>query len=53
VDDSSPSRLGVTTPDGQRFVDLFDYPTAGHMVSMLEPVELARDVEGWVAAHPP
>lgn len=49
VDDSSPSRLGVTYPDGQRFVDVFDYPAAGHMISMLARDPLARDVEGRLA----
>jgi hypothetical protein len=53
VDDASPSRIGVTYPDGQRFVDVFDYPMAGHMISMLEPEQLASDVEGWISApHP-
>ena len=53
VDDTSPSRLGITYPDGQRFVDVFDYPMAGHMISMLEPDQLARDVAGWLAAQKP
>ena len=50
VDAASPSRLGVVYPDGERFIDIFDYPSAGHMISMLEPAELASDVEGWLAA---
>ncbi len=29
VDGSSPSRIGVTYPDGQRFIDVFDYPDGG------------------------
>ncbi len=53
VDDSSPSRLGVTYPDGQRFVDVFDYPMAGHMITMLQPDQLGRDLEAWLSApHP-
>ena len=52
VDDASPSRLGVTYPDGERFVDIFDYPNAGHMISMLEPDQLARDLQGWIPAPP-
>jgi hypothetical protein len=52
VDDSSTSRLGIIYPDGERFADVFDYPGAGHMISMLAPQDLARDVEGWLAAQP-
>jgi serine carboxypeptidase len=48
VDTSSTSRLGLVYPDGERFVDIFDYPSAGHMVSMAEPTKLASDVEGWL-----
>jgi hypothetical protein len=51
VDAASPSRLGVRYPDGERFVDIFDYPNAGHMITMLEPSQLASDVEGWIAKH--
>jgi Serine carboxypeptidase len=50
VDAASPSRLGVVYPDGERFIDIFDYPSAGHMISMLEPSQLASDVEGWLTA---
>jgi hypothetical protein len=49
VDDSSPSRLGITYSDGERFVDVFDYPSAGHMITMLQPDQLARDLEAWLA----
>jgi hypothetical protein len=49
VDSSSPSRLGLVYPDGERFVDIFDYPSAGHMISMAEPTQLATDVAGWLA----
>ncbi len=53
VDEASAARLGVVYPDGERFVDVFDYPGAGHMISMLEPAQLSSDVEGWLAApHP-
>jgi hypothetical protein len=48
VDDTSPSRLGITYPDAQRFVDVFDYPSAGHMITMLEPGQLAADLEAWI-----
>ena len=51
VDASSSSRLGVIYPDGaEHFVDLFAYPSAGHMVEMIEPTELSGDVETWVEA---
>ncbi len=49
VDDSSPSRLGVISPDTERFIDVFPYPSAGHMVEMIAPSDLARDVKGWLA----
>ncbi len=52
VDDSSPARLGVTYADGERFADLFAYANAGHMVEMIEPAELAADVETWLGAQP-
>jgi hypothetical protein len=52
VDDSSPGRLGVTTPDGERFLSLFAYASAGHMVEMIEPSELAGDVQTWLATTP-
>ena len=52
VDTSAPGRIGVSYPDGPHFVDVFDYPTAGHMISMLEPAQLATDLAAWLAAHP-
>jgi pimeloyl-ACP methyl ester carboxylesterase len=48
VDDASSSRLGITYPDGERFIDVFDYPSAGHMISMMEPGKLAGDLEAWL-----
>jgi Serine carboxypeptidase len=53
VDAQSPSRLGITYADGERFVDVFDYPSAGHMVSMAEPTKLASDVEAWLPSASP
>jgi hypothetical protein len=50
VDASSPSRIGLQYSDGERFIDVFDYPSAGHMVTMVEPRELADDVTAWLAA---
>jgi hypothetical protein len=48
IDTSSASRLGVRYPDGERFVDVFDYPSAGHMITMVEPAKLAADLTGWL-----
>jgi hypothetical protein len=52
VDDASPSRLGVQYPDGERFIDVFEYSSAGHMITMLEPAKLADDLAGWLPARP-
>jgi Serine carboxypeptidase len=51
VDTTSADRIGVTYPDGERFVDLFPYESAGHMVEMVTPAALAADVQSWVAQH--
>jgi hypothetical protein len=48
VDTQAGARLGVRYPDGERFVDIFEYPDAGHMVSMVEGAELAADLEAWL-----
>jgi hypothetical protein len=48
VDDASPSRLGVEYADGERFIDIFEYTSAGHMITMLEPSKLAEDLAGWL-----
>jgi hypothetical protein len=53
VDVSSPAQIGVLYPDGERFIDLFAYPSAGHMVEMIEPSELATDVQGWIGRATP
>jgi hypothetical protein len=45
----SASKLTVTYVDRERFVDLYAYPSAGHMVEMIEPAALAADVQRWVA----
>jgi hypothetical protein len=46
---SSPSRLGIRYPDGERFVDIFEYSEAGHMITMIEPAKLANNLGGWLA----
>jgi hypothetical protein len=48
VDSSVPARLGIRYSDGERFVAVFDYPSAGHMVEMVEPAKLANDLEAWL-----
>jgi len=53
IDTTSASRIGVRYPDGERFIEVHDYPSAGHMISMLEPAQLATDVEGWLAKQRP
>ena len=50
VDVSSAPRIGVVYPDGERFVDVFEYAAAGHMVSMAESGKLASDIAGWIGA---
>jgi hypothetical protein len=50
VDAVSASRLGVLYEDGERYIQIFDYPAAGHMVSMVEGPKLANDVGGWLAS---
>ncbi len=53
IDASSSTRLGVVYPDGERFIDIYPYANAGHMISMLEPAQLSSDVEAWLAAQSP
>jgi pimeloyl-ACP methyl ester carboxylesterase len=48
VDDASLARLGLVYPDGERYVDIFEYASAGHMISMVEPAKLAKDIAGWL-----
>jgi hypothetical protein len=52
VDDASPSRLGVRYPDGERFIAIRDYPSAGHMITMAAPAALASDIASWLTAPP-
>jgi hypothetical protein len=47
IDTAESSRLGIRYSDGERFISIFDYPTAGHMITMLEPSELATDLQAW------
>jgi len=50
-----PARLAMTDalhvayPDGERVVAIRAYPSAGHMVTMIEPDAFARDVAAWLA----
>ena len=49
VDTSQAGRLGLVYPDGERFIDVYTYPTAGHMITMLDPAKLASDLQAWLA----
>ncbi len=51
VDTTSASKIGVVAPSGERFVELYPYPDAGHMVEMVAPSALAGDLRAWVAAR--
>ncbi len=51
VDASSPSRIGVVYPDGTRYIDVYEYPAAGHMITMVEPAQFAADLRTWLAAR--
>jgi hypothetical protein len=53
IDASSPTRLGVIYRDGERFISIFAYPNAGHMISMLEPAQLSSDLQGWLSTSTP
>jgi pimeloyl-ACP methyl ester carboxylesterase len=48
VDAISPSQLVVKYPDGARTIEIRTYPSAGHMVTMLEADAFARDVIAWL-----
>ncbi len=50
VDASDPNRIRVHLSDGDRFIDVGTYPTAGHMITMLEGPKLATDVAGLARA---
>ena len=53
VDETSATRLGVNYPDGARNIDVFAYPNAGHMITMVEPGDFARDLAGWIGMRGP
>ena len=48
IDSSTASELRVLYPDGQRSIAIGTYPTAGHMITMIEPQTLAADVSRWL-----
>lgn len=41
--------LSVLYPDGARVIEIHAYPSAGHMITMIEPAAFAADLEGWLA----
>ncbi len=46
---ATPSRVTVDVHGEARHVDVFDYPSAGHMITMVAPEAFASDLEAWVA----
>jgi len=48
VDASAAGHIAVTYPDGERIIQVGRYPSAGHMITMIEPEAFARDVTQWV-----
>jgi pimeloyl-ACP methyl ester carboxylesterase len=48
---ASRSRITVDVDGSARHVDVFDYPDAGHMITMVAPAAFARDLEAWMAAR--
>jgi len=53
VDASDPMRLRVSYADGDRFIALRQYPTAGHMITMLEAPRFTADVTAWLPVVAP
>ncbi len=51
VDTASSAKLGVRYPDGERYIDLYDFASAGHMITMVEPALFASDLIGWLGSH--
>jgi len=51
VDTTSSAKLGVRYSDGERFIDLYDFASAGHMITMVEPAQFAADLLGWLKAR--
>jgi pimeloyl-ACP methyl ester carboxylesterase len=52
IDASKAGQIRVKYPDGERIVEIHTYPSAGHMITMLEPEAFARDVTAWLATLP-
>jgi pimeloyl-ACP methyl ester carboxylesterase len=51
VDTSKQGSIGVVYPDGERFIEVKDYASAGHMITMAEPADFAADFEAWLGAR--
>jgi pimeloyl-ACP methyl ester carboxylesterase len=45
------TRVTIDVDGSARHVDVFDYPNAGHMITMVAPGAFAADFEAWIAAH--
>ncbi len=49
----STDQLTLGYPNGARTIDIRHYPSAGHMITMIEPKAFAADLSAWLAAHTP
>lgn len=47
----SASQLTLGYPNGARTIDIRHYPSAGHMITMIEPEAFAVDLSAWLAVH--
>ena len=45
----SPLGIDIAYDDGPRTITMRRYPTAGHMITMLEPAAFTADIEAWLA----
>jgi carboxypeptidase C (cathepsin A) len=48
----SPTELTIGYANGPRSIAIFHYPSAGHMITMIEAHAFAADLSTWLAQHP-
>jgi len=46
------AELTLGYPDGARTLRIFHYPSAGHMITMIEPQTFAANLRDWLAERP-
>lgn len=46
------AELTLGYPDGPRTLRIFHYPSAGHMITMIEPQTFANNLHDWLAERP-